>query len=137
MDERAPTTRNYEGTRTVRKFFYDHPGLQVWLSQIHDHLHSHGITMSDSAVRNVIARAISENKMNLEVIARGQSWVYRPAPAGERTVVPTEIIDINSRYPQHQASLRRFVERMTTRSGRLIIEDATTGTLYEATELDL
>jgi hypothetical protein len=116
----------YRGvSAAVRQYFAERPGMEVPLSELKAYLKRDANKEVPSAVvHNSISYLKNQQSFQIETIALGRIWRYRPAAVVAPPQNPDAVL----------CHKRMFEELATTKNGDLLIQDEN-GKVYRAEEL--
>lgn len=99
----------------IRRYFEEHPGINVWISDLRELLISlNNKTATDGGIQSAVNTLMGAG-MELFVVERGQCWMYRPNTKQIPPPPPQQIKKIDNR--------RLFELIHTTKLGAMILED--------------
>jgi hypothetical protein len=108
--------KNFGTTSAVHEYFVLHPGTDITISELREAYPKY----DEHAIQNAISYLRINKKLQIDQVAQGRVWRYRPTAAGK----PTSPV-----YGK-----RMFEELAVTKTGDVLIQDEE-GKVYRAVEL--
>lgn len=114
----------------IRKYFMDNPGIHIWLNDIKEVLVGQGKRPSTGGIQGAVSQLV-DLEMPIEVVERGQCWIYRPNVTKSSLSYPVAAEnpeplrqEPERQEPRSVTTKNKLFELIhTTKQGAMILED--------------